>query len=269
MDFTNKVIVVTGGASGIGQATAREFARLNGAVAILDRDDRGGNETASAMRSQGRRARHFAVDLAVAAQVERAVERAAAWFGGIDVLVNNAGIQRYGTATTTSDEEWDVVMDANVRSAFLASRYAIPHIMRRGGGSIIVVGSVQSMTAQRNSMAYVVSKHALVGLARSMALDYAAHNIRVNCVCAGAVDTPLLRWAASLDENPQRVMEACRKVSPMGRLGRPEEIARVIAFLASDLASYTTGAVITVDGGLMTPTGGTANQESGTGGTRR
>lgn len=269
MDFTNKVIVVTGGASGIGQATAREFGRRHGAVAILDRDDRGGAETASALRSQGRRAQFFHTDLAVAAQVEDAVEQAAARLGGIDVLVNNAGIQRYGTATTTSDEEWHAVMNANVRSAFLASKYAIPHIMRRGGGSIVITGSVQSMTAQRNSMAYVVSKHALLGLARSLAIDFAPDNIRVNCVCPGAIDTPMLRWAASLDQDPQRVVDACHKLSPLGRMGRPEEIARVIAFLASDMASYITGAAITADGGLLTPTGGMASQEAGTGGGRR
>jgi len=268
MDFTGKVIVVTGGASGIGQATAREFAARNGAVAIFDRDEKRGHETAETLRTAGRAAEFYRVDLAVAAQVERAVEQVAARFGGIDVLANVAGIQRYGTALTTSDAEWDETMDANVRSAFLASKYAIPHIQRRGGGAIVMVGSVQSLTAQRNSMAYVVSKHALVGLARSMAIDFAADNIRVNCVCPGAIDTPLLRWAVSLDPDPQRVLDACNKVSVFGRMGRPEEIARVIVFLASDLASYVTGSLMVADGGLLTPTGGMANQESGTGGAK-
>jgi NAD(P)-dependent dehydrogenase (short-subunit alcohol dehydrogenase family) len=107
------------------------------------------------------------------------------------------------------------------------------------------------------------------GLTRSMALDFAADNIRVNCVCPGAIDTPMLRWAASLDENPERVLEACHKTSMFGRMGRPEEIARVIAFLSSDLASYISGTAIVADGGLLTPTGGMANQESGTGGARK
>jgi NAD(P)-dependent dehydrogenase (short-subunit alcohol dehydrogenase family) len=269
MDFTNKVIVVTGGASGIGQATAREFAARHGAVAIFDRNDRAGRETVEALREAGHTAEYFSVDLGVSAQVERAVEQAAARLGGIDILANVAGIQRYGTAITTSDEEWDETMNANVRSAFLASKYAIPHIVRRGGGAIVIVGSVQSMTAQRNSMAYVVSKHALLGLTRSMALDFAAHNIRVNCVCPGAIDTPLLRWAASLDEHPERVVEACEKLSIFGRMGRPEEIARVIAFLASDLASFISGTAIAADGGLLTPTGGMMSQDSGTGGARK
>jgi NAD(P)-dependent dehydrogenase (short-subunit alcohol dehydrogenase family) len=269
MDFTNKVIVVTGGASGIGQAAAREFAARNGAVGVFDRDDQAGHETVEALRGEGRMAEYFHVDLGVGEQVEQAVERAAARMGGIDVLVNNAGIQRYGTAVTTSEQEWDETLNANLRSAFLASKYAIPHIIRRGGGSIVIIGSVQSLTAQRNSMAYVVSKHALLGLTRSMALDFAKDNIRVNCVCPGAIDTPLLRWAASLDEDPGRVIEGCHKLSPLGRMGRPEEIARVIVFLASDLASYITGTAIAADGGLLAPTGGMASQEAGTGSARK
>ena len=269
MDFTNKVIIVTGGASGIGQATAREFAARNGAVAIFDRNDQGGQETASALRGAGHTAEYFHVDLAVSAEVERAVEQVAARMGGVGILANVAGIQRYGTAVTTSDAEWDETQNANVRSAFLASKYAIPHMVRRGGGSIVIVGSVQSMTAQRNSMAYVVSKHALLGLTRSMALDFAADNIRVNCVCPGAIDTPMLRWAASLDGHPERVLDACRKLSIFERMGLPEEIARVIAFLASDLASFISGTAIVADGGLLTPTGGMMSQESGTGGARK
>ena len=269
MDFTNKVIVVTGGASGIGQAAAREFAARNGAVAVFDRNDPAGRETVEALRAEGHTAEYFHVDLSVGAEVEQAVERAAARMGGIDILVNNAGVQRYGTAITTSEQEWDETLNANLRSAFLASKYALPHIVRRGGGSIIIIGSVQSLTAQRNSMAYVVSKHALLGLTRSLALDFARDNIRVNCVCPGAIDTPLLRWAASLEDDPQRVIEGCRKLSPLGRVGQPEEIARVIVFLASDLSSFITGTAIAADGGLLAPTGGMANQESGTGGGSR
>jgi NAD(P)-dependent dehydrogenase (short-subunit alcohol dehydrogenase family) len=269
MNFTDKVIVVTGGASGIGQAAAREFAACHGHVVILDRNDQAGRDTAEALRSQGHTAGYLRVDLAVSAEVQRAFDHVAAEHGGIDVLVNNAGIQRYGTATTTSGPEWDEVMDANLKSAFLASKYALPHMIRRGGGSIVITGSVQSLTAQRNSVAYVVSKHALLGLTRSLALDYAPDNIRVNCVCPGAIDTPMLRWAASLDDHPERVIEACRKLAPLGRLGRPEEIARVIVFLASDWASFISGAVITADGGLLAPTGGMASQETSTGGTRK
>ena len=265
MDFTGKAILVTGGASGIGQATARQFAVSHGAVAIFDRDERGGEKTAAALRAAGHTAAFFCVDLTIGEQVELATEQAVARMGGIDVLANVAGIQRYGTAVTTSEAGWDEVMNANVRSAFLASKFAIPHMIRRGGGSIVMVGSVQSMSAQRNSIAYVTSKHALLGLARSIAVDFAAANIRVNCVCPGAIDTPMLRWAVSRDANPERVLDACQKLSLFGRMGRPEEIAQVIVFLASGLASYITGAAIVADGGLLTPTGGMGNQEAGTG----
>jgi len=266
MDFTGKAIVVTGGASGIGRATVREFAAGHAAVAILDCNERAGEATAAGLRADGLAASFFRVDLTESAETERAVEQAAARLGGIDVLANVAGIQRYGTAVTTSDAGWDEVMNANVRSAFLASKFAIPHMIRRGGGAIVLVGSVQSLSAQRNSAAYVTSKHALLGLARSMAVDFAGDNIRVNCVCPGAIDTPMLRWAASLDAHPDGVLDACSRLSLSGRMGQPEEIAQVIAFLASDLASFINGAVIVADGGLLTPAGGTANQKSGTGG---
>jgi NAD(P)-dependent dehydrogenase (short-subunit alcohol dehydrogenase family) len=266
MDFTNKVIVVTGGASGIGQATAREFAARHGAVAVLDRDDKGGRETVDALRGQGAAAEYFHVDMGVAAEVERAVAAAAERMGGIDVLVNNAAIQRYGTVLTTSEAGWDELIGVNLKGAFLASKHAIPHMAKRGGGAIVITGSVQCMSAQRNSVAYVVSKHALLGLARSMALDHAAENIRVNCICPGAIDTPLMHWAANLDDDPERVLRASASISPFGRMGRPEEIARVIVFLASDLASYITGAAIVADGGALVPVGGMANQEAGTGG---
>jgi NAD(P)-dependent dehydrogenase (short-subunit alcohol dehydrogenase family) len=269
MDFTNKVIVVTGGASGIGKAAAREFAARHGAVAVFDRDDQAGRQTVEALRGEGATAEYFHVDLGVGAEVEKAVEETVARLGGIDVLVNNAGIQRYGSVVSTSEAEWDELMNANLRGAFLASKYAIPHIAKRGGGSIIVIGSVQSLTAQRNSASYVVSKHALLGLTRSMALDFAKDNIRVNCICPGAIDTPLLRWAASLDEDPQRVIDGCERLSPLGRMGRPEEIAQVIVFLASDLSSFITGTAIAADGGLLAPTGGMASQEAGTGGVRK
>ncbi len=138
-------------------------------------------------------------------------------------------------------------------------------MIRRGGGAIVITASVQSFAAQRNSAAYVVSKHGLLGLTRSMALDYGKNNIRVNCVCPGAIDTPMLRWAASLDPHPDRVLEACNKLHVSGRMGRPEEVAYVVAFLASDLASFITGSAVMADGGLLVPAGGMAFQEAGTG----
>ena len=265
MDFTGKVAVVTGGGSGIGQACAREFATRRAAVAVVDRDSMAGEKTVRELRGQGSVAEFFLADVSRQADVALLVPAIVSRSGCIDVLVNNAGIQRYGTVTTLSEEEWDEVMNVNLKSAFLMSKYVIPEMIKRGGGTIVNTGSVQSVTAQRNSAHYVVSKHGLLGLTRSLALDYAKENIRANCVLPGAIDTPMLRWAADLDPNPEKVLEACDRLHALGRRGRPEEVAWVIVFLASDLASFVTGSAVMVDGGLLVPAGGMAFQESGTG----
>lgn len=266
MDFTGKVIVVTGGGSGIGQACCHEFSSHGGAVAAVDRDEKGVEETRRNVTSRGGRAESFVADVSSDSQVQNLINRIVAKMGGIDALVNNAGIQRYGTATTTSEKEWDEVLDINLKGAFLMARYSIPAMVQRGGGAIVNTASVQSVTAQRNSLAYVVSKHGLLGLTRCLALDYAKEKIRANCVMPGAIDTPMLRWAASLDDHPEKVLDACNRLHALGRMGAADEVARVIAFLASDDASFVTGAAVPVDGGLLTPTGGMMFQESGTGG---
>lgn len=267
MDFRDRVVVITGAASGIGKACVREFTARNAAVAMVDRKPI--NEQALAGdRQHGGRVEYFQADVSSRPAVEKVVSDIVACLGGIDVLVNNAGIQRYATVATASEEEWDEVMNVNLKSAFLMAKYCIPEMLRRGGGSIVITGSVQSLTAQRNSVHYVVSKHGLLGLTRSIALDYGKQNIRANCVLPGAIDTPMLHWAASLGPNPQAVLEAADKLHMRGKMGRPEEVANVIVFLASDLSSFVTGAGVAVDGGLLVPTGGMAFQEVGTGGTK-
>ncbi len=265
MDFKGKVAAITGGGSGIGQACAREFVERNAAVAVVDRDAKAGQLTAGELRLKGGTAEYFQADVSVRAQVERLIPEIVSKLGGIDILVNNAGIQRYGTVTTISEEEWDEVLNVNLKSAFLMSKYALPEMIKRGGGAIVMTGSVQSVAAQRNSVHYVVSKHGVLGLTRSLALDHARENIRANCVLPGAIDTPMLRWAASLDEHPERVIDTCNRLHMRGSMGRPEEVARVIVFLASDFASFVTGSAVMVDGGLLVPVGGMAFQESGTG----
>lgn len=261
MNFQGKVVVVTGGGSGIGLATAREFVQRGAAVAVVDRDAEAGRQAVEDLRRDGGSAEFFPADVSVLAQVEPLIPEIVSRLGGIDILINNAGIQRPGTVTGTSEEAWDEVMAVNVKGAFLMSREAIPEMIQRGGGAIVMTGSAESVAALACSAAYVASKHALLGLTRSLALDYAKQNIRVNCVCPGAIDTPLLRWGASLLGEPEKVLEMCGRIHALGRLGRPEEVARVIVFLASDLASFVTGAAIMVDGGLLVASGGMAFQE--------
>jgi NAD(P)-dependent dehydrogenase (short-subunit alcohol dehydrogenase family) len=268
MDFKGKVAVVTGGASGIGRACAEEFIEKNAAVAVVDRDGKAGEKTAAELKGNGGKAEFFQVDVASAPEVEKLIPKIVSAFGGIDILVNNAGIQRYGTVTTISEQEWDEVLDINLKGAFLMSKHIIPQMVERGGGSIVITGSVQSVAAQRNSVHYVVSKHGLLGLTRCIALDFGKQNIRANCVLPGAVDTPMLRWAANLDSDPEGVLRACDSVHMRGKMGQPEEVAHVIVFLASDQASFMTGSAVMVEGGLLVPVGGMAFQESGTGSTK-
>jgi NAD(P)-dependent dehydrogenase (short-subunit alcohol dehydrogenase family) len=265
INFEGKVAVVTGGAMGIGEATVRCFAELGASVAILDRDRTAGERTLQSLRSEGKHVEFYPCDVASPAQMEAALNSAVRDLGGIDVLVSNAGIQRYGDVVTTTDELWDEVMAVNLKGCFHAAKYSVPHMMRRSSGVIVVVGSVQTFTAVGNSAAYVTAKHALLGLVRAMALDYARYNIRVNCVCPGAIDTPMLRWAASLDQDPAKVLATCDRMHALGRVGKPEEVANAIVFLASDWASFITGTALVVDGGMLVPTGGMGFQESGTG----
>ena len=263
MDFQNKVVVVTGGASGIGLACCREFAEGHAAVAVVDLNPKAARHAVKNLRQTGSRIESFSFDVSKEAQVQSGVRRIAKRMGGIDILINNAGIQRYATATTCSEEEWDLVLNVNLKSAFLMSKHVIPIMSKGGGGAIVSMGSAQSVAAQNNSVHYVVSKHGILGLTRSLALDYAKQNIRANCVLPGAVDTPMLRWAASLGPDPEGTLAACDRIHLRGRMGKPEEVARVVAFLASDLASFMTGAGVAVDGGALVPVGGMGFQEGG------
>ena len=268
MDFQGKVAVVTGGGSGIGEAAVRAFAERNATVAVVDRNAEAGRNIVSELKQKGSKAKFFSADVSSGSQVEQLIPQIVSELGGIDVLVNNAGIQRYGTVTSLSEAEWDEVMNINLKSAFLMAKFAIPEMIKRGGGAIVIIGSAQSVAALRNSAHYIVSKHGLLGLARSIALDYGDQNIRANCVLPGAIDTPVLRWSASLDPNPEKVLEACDRMHIRGKMGRPEEVANVIVFLASDLASFVTGSAVMVDGGLLVPIGGMSFVESGTGSTK-
>ena len=249
MSLKGKVAVVTGGASGIGLATAKLLRERGATVYIWDLQ--------KPLEETGITALH--IDICDNEQLENAARR----LSRVDILVCSAGVQTYGTALSTTDEVWEKTMAVNVTAAFKVTRALLP-LMLTQGGSIVMVGSVQSVGAVANSAAYVTSKHAILGLTRSIALDYAKSGIRANCVCPGAIDTPMLRHSAELTGDPEGTLEACANVHPIGRLGQPEDIARVIAFLASDDADFVTGTAFLADGGAMVPVGGTAFQEGGT-----
>ncbi len=257
MRFDDKAVVVTGGALGIGQAACEIFAERGASVAILDWDEKAGGETCEQIEAKGGRAIFEKANVADLRAVEKAVQRAQDVFGKISSLVVSAGIQRYGTAISTDDAQWEEVLGVNLKGAWNAAKAVIPFLQRADGGTIVNVSSVQALASQQNVLAYTVSKHGLLGLTRSMAMDFAKDKIRANCVCPGTVDTPMLKWAASLDPNPQSVYDACNQMHPIGRIAQPREIAEVVAFLAHDSSSFVTGAIWTVDGGLLTQIGGT------------
>ena len=255
-DFGTLSVLITGGASGIGLATAQLLHQRGARIAIADVQTDKGAEALSTFSNHEQRAIFIQANLAQPEDAGRAVAQTMQTFGALNAVVNSAGIQRYGNAEQTSLELWREVMDVNLTAAFLVSRAAIPHLRQSGGGSIVNVGSVQSHASQRGAVAYVTSKHALLGLTRAMAVDYAPDRIRVNCVCPGTVDTPMFRWSASLDANPDSVVNACASMHPLGRLAQPEEIAEVIVFLLTGAASFVTGTTIDVDGGLLALIGG-------------
>lgn len=251
MQFQNRVAIVTGGAKGIGRATVEAFVREGASVAILDVDD----SAVEVARSLGGKARSFRCDVSKSGEVTAAVTSAIDALGDVSLLVNSAGIQTYGTCADTSEEDWDRTINVNLKSAFLCSKAVIPSMLRRGGGVIVNLASVQAFVSQNQVAAYTTSKTALLGLTRSIAVDYAP-SIRCVAVCPGTVDTPMLRDAIKLSPNPAEVLQECHDMHPVKRIGTPEEVAELIVFLCSDKAGFITGQPIRIDGGLGLSIGG-------------
>ena len=266
LDFEGRVAVVTGAASGIGRATGIALVERGAKVALVDRNADLGQQLCDELNhEQPGSALFLPTDVSDAQAVEQAMQATFRRFGNIDLLAHCAGVQSYGSAVTTSIEAWDKTLAVDLDSAFYLAKAVLPSMQRAGRGSIVFTGSTQSVVAHRNSAAYVTGKHALLGLMRSVALDFAQAGVRCNCVLPGAIDTPMIRWGANRDANPQRVLDACGALALMGRMGTAEEVANVILFLLSDMASFVTGASIVVDGGQLVPCGGTAFQLVGTG----
>jgi NAD(P)-dependent dehydrogenase (short-subunit alcohol dehydrogenase family) len=264
LNFSGKVAIVTGAASGIGRATAIALAQRGASVALFDLHEEAMGKVVAEVGTPHSSMLGIKVDVGDADAIASAVERVAATLGGVDIAAHCAGVQSYGSAVSTTLDDWEKTLRLDLDSAFYLSRAVLPH-MKACGGSIVFTGSTQSVVAHRNSAGYVTSKHGLLGLMRSIAVDFAQYKVRSNCVLPGAIDTPMIRWGASLDPHPERVIEACHSLALLGRMGLPEEVANVNLFLLSDMAAYITGASIIVDGGQLVPCGGTAFQLTGTG----
>jgi NAD(P)-dependent dehydrogenase (short-subunit alcohol dehydrogenase family) len=257
-EFSEKVAIVAGGALGIGRAAARRLAQDDASVVICSDHEEQVEGTAADLRAEGLEVSGMRADVTSSADMKRVMEFATEIYGGVDVLINSAGVQRYGTVVETEEEVWDEVLDVNLKGIYLASKHAIPEMRKRGGGAIVNLSSVQAFASQKGVAAYTASKGGINALTRAMALDHAEENIRVNAVCPASVDTPMLRWAADLFKGEKSVEETVAdwgKMHPLGRVARPPEVAEVIAFLASESASFVTGGDYKVDGGLLAALG--------------
>jgi NAD(P)-dependent dehydrogenase (short-subunit alcohol dehydrogenase family) len=249
MRLEKKVALITGGASGIGRATALLLAREGAAVAVADLDKAGGQEVVRQILDEGGDAIFVLCNVTEAADCRRAVRFTVEELGGLDILFNNAGIIRRADVLNTTEEEWERVMAVNVKSIFLMSKYAIPVMAARGGGAIVNSGSGWGLVGGRNAVSYCASKGAVVNMTRAMALDHGAQNIRVNCVCPGDTDTGMLRSEAQQLGATEDKFLAEAADRPLGRIGNPQDIAQAVLYLVSDASSFVTGTVLVVDGG--------------------
>jgi NAD(P)-dependent dehydrogenase (short-subunit alcohol dehydrogenase family) len=250
--FKNKAIIVTGAGNGMGRASALAFAREGGSVAVADINAVDGQATVRQIADAGGRAIFVRCDVRRSADVQRLVAETVTAFGGVDVLHNNAGVVKYGTVVDMPEEDWDWVLDINLKGPYLTCKYAIPEMRKRGGGAIVNTASVQAFATQQQVAAYSASKGAMVSFTMTVALDHAAENIRCNCIAPGSIQTPMLEMAANLfSADPAEAIRDWGRVHPLGRVGTSEEVAKLVLFLASDDASFCTGGCYRVDGGLL------------------
>jgi NAD(P)-dependent dehydrogenase (short-subunit alcohol dehydrogenase family) len=246
-----KVALVTGAASGIGLATAEYFCHEGAAVALLDNQAERAREAAALLREGGYQALAVAADVTSSQEVRNAVADTVSEFGRLDVLFANAGIGYTGDLLATSDADWDQVLAVNARGVFFCCREAVRQMLAQdpAGGAIVINGSISGLVGIPGQAPYGPSKGAVIEMTRQLAVEYARRGIRVNCVCPGTVDTAVLRRAMQMSDDPQAFLDMLLAGHPVGRIGRPEEIAAAVAFLASDDASFITGAILPVDGG--------------------
>lgn len=257
-EFAGRVAIVVGGSMGIGRATAMRLAKAGAHVVIGARRKESIDAAVSEITNAGYFAAGVTADVSIPDDAARLIRVAVDELRGVDILVNSQGIQRYGTVEDTDESLWDEVLSINVKSMFLTAKFAIPEMRKRGSGAIVNVSSVQGLATQTAVAAYSTSKAAIIGLTRTIAVDYAKEHIRANVVLPASVDTPMLREAADVwrgGRTQDALVTDWGKMHPLGRVGQPEEVAEVIAFLVSKRASFITGAEFKADGGMLAALG--------------
>jgi meso-butanediol dehydrogenase / (S,S)-butanediol dehydrogenase / diacetyl reductase len=253
----NQVAIITGAGSGIGRAAAQLFAKEGARIVVADLDRGRGEETVSGIRANGGQSIFVDADVTKASLVESAVAKTISEFGKVDILYNSAGVDIFvinpkadGSVVGTREEDWDRLLDINLKGAFLFCKYTLPHMMKQRRGVVINMGSEYGIVGGLASAAYCASKGGVVLLTKQMALDYAPYNIRVNCICPCNVDTPLMEKGLATSEDPQAMRRTWENIMPLRRFSKPEEIAAGALYLASEDASFVTGTVLSIDGGV-------------------
>jgi NAD(P)-dependent dehydrogenase (short-subunit alcohol dehydrogenase family) len=250
MDLENKVAIVTGGCSGIGSSIAELFAREGAQVMIGDiREDK---RTLARINANGGTVSFIQTDVRKNLDVQTLVDKAIANYGTIDIVCNDAGIELIRPLIQTTEEEWNNVLDTNLKGMFLVSKFALPHLIKKKKGSIINIASQLGLVGLERWAAYCASKGGVIMLTKAMAVEYGTYGIRVNCICPGAIETPMMERELGLEKNPEEAKKHFISLHPIGRLGKPEEIAEAALFLASERSSFITGSALVVDGGFTT-----------------